>query len=113
MLIADAIPIARAARELSGSSGKSPLQHALGDGEDFELVFAVSPADGEKLLREPPVPGLVEDRRVRRVGALAGDRWEARAARAGGVGSSLVGGPRVPKNACNGRPESAKVAKHA
>jgi thiamine-monophosphate kinase len=32
--------------------------HALGDGEDFELLFAVSPADGEKLLRDPPVAGL-------------------------------------------------------
>ena len=44
----------------SRTSGKTPLQHALGDGEDFELVFTVSPADGEKLLREPPVPGLVK-----------------------------------------------------
>jgi thiamine-monophosphate kinase len=58
VLSAEAIPIARAARELSGSSGKSPLQHALGDGEDFELLFAVSPADGERLLRDPPVAGL-------------------------------------------------------
>jgi thiamine-monophosphate kinase len=59
VLSAEAIPIARAARELSGSTGKSPLQHALGDGEDFELLFAVSPTDGEKLLRDPPVMGLV------------------------------------------------------
>jgi thiamine-monophosphate kinase len=60
VLDADAVPIARAARELSGSTGKPPLMHALGDGEDFELVFAVPPADGEKLLRNPPVPGLVK-----------------------------------------------------
>jgi thiamine-monophosphate kinase len=59
VLRAEAIPIARAATELSDSSGKPPLAHALGDGEDFELLFAVSPADGERLLREPPVPGLV------------------------------------------------------
>ncbi len=58
VLHASAIPISDAARELSRTSGKSPLQHALGDGEDFELVFAVSPDDGAKLLREPPVPGL-------------------------------------------------------
>jgi thiamine-monophosphate kinase len=56
VLFADAVPIADAARELSRTSGKTPLQHALGDGEDFELVFAVSPADGERLLRDPPVP---------------------------------------------------------
>jgi thiamine-monophosphate kinase len=60
VLVAEAIPISRAAEELSGLSGKPPLQHALGDGEDFELVFTVAPADGEKLLREPPVPGLVK-----------------------------------------------------
>ncbi len=60
MLVARRFRCRGAAVELSGTSGKSPLQHALGDGEDFELVFAVSPADGEKLLREPPVSGLVK-----------------------------------------------------
>jgi thiamine-monophosphate kinase len=60
VLHANAIPISDAARELSRTSGKSPLQHALGDGEDFELVFAVSPEDGAKLLRTPPVPGLTK-----------------------------------------------------
>jgi thiamine-monophosphate kinase len=60
VLDAAAVPVSPAAVELSRSSGKSPLQHALGDGEDFELVFAVSPADGARLLREPPVTGLVK-----------------------------------------------------
>lgn len=60
VLDAKAIPVSPAAVELSRTSGKTPLQHALGDGEDFELVFTVSPADGEKLLRQPPVPGLVK-----------------------------------------------------
>ena len=60
VLWAEAIPISDAARELSRTSGKTPLQHALGDGEDFELVFAVSPADGAKLLHQPPVPGLAK-----------------------------------------------------
>ncbi|HEX5272786.1 MAG TPA: thiamine-monophosphate kinase, partial [Gemmataceae bacterium] len=32
--------------------------HALGDGEDFELAFAVSPADGERLLGTQPVDGI-------------------------------------------------------
>ena len=58
VLFANAIPITEAAHKLSQTSGKSPLQHALGDGEDFELVFAVSPDDGEKLLSEPPISGL-------------------------------------------------------
>jgi thiamine-monophosphate kinase len=50
------IPIADAARAMNDD--QSPLEHALSDGEDFELVFAVSPADAEALLRAPPVSGL-------------------------------------------------------
>jgi thiamine-monophosphate kinase len=56
VLYADAIPIADAARALAGK--RTPMEHALGDGEDFELVFAVAPVDAETLLRTPPVPGL-------------------------------------------------------
>jgi thiamine-monophosphate kinase len=56
VLHADAIPIAEAARAMADE--RSPLEHALGDGEDFELVFAVDPADAETLLRAPPVAGL-------------------------------------------------------
>ncbi len=55
-LDAAAIPIGDAARTLSAQTGKSPLEHALGDGEDFELVFAVSAADGARLLKVSPVP---------------------------------------------------------
>jgi thiamine-monophosphate kinase len=60
VLVAEAIPISDSARELSHTSGKTPLQHALGDGEDFELVFAVKPEDGAQLLATPPIPGLVK-----------------------------------------------------
>lgn len=62
VLHAEAIPISEAARQIN--DGRSPLEHALGDGEDFELAFAVSPEDGEKLLREQPVKGI----RLTRVG---------------------------------------------
>jgi len=64
VLVAEAVPISPTAHELSRTSGKSPLDHALGDGEDFELVFTVSPADGERLLRGQPVPGV----RVSKIG---------------------------------------------
>lgn len=48
----EAIPISQAAQE--AGDARSPLDHALGDGEDFELIFTVSPEDGRRLLREPP-----------------------------------------------------------
>jgi thiamine-monophosphate kinase len=56
VLYADKIPIADAARTLE--DGRSPLDHALADGEDFELIAAVSAADGRRLLDEQPVPGI-------------------------------------------------------
>ena len=58
ILVAEAIPITEAARELASRDGRSLLEHALSDGEDFELVFTVSAADGERLVREQPVPGV-------------------------------------------------------
>lgn len=58
VIFADTVPISAAARELSRTSGKSPLQHALGDGEDFELVFTVDAGTGARLLRDQPVPGV-------------------------------------------------------
>ena len=56
VLRADAIPLADAARAMADE--RTPLEHALSDGEDFELVFAVAPADVETLLRAPPISGL-------------------------------------------------------
>ncbi len=55
-LLAEAIPISPAARQFN--DGRAPLEHALGDGEDFELAFAVTAADGERLLRMQPVPAI-------------------------------------------------------
>jgi thiamine-monophosphate kinase len=56
VLRAEAIPIAAAAQTMN--DGRSALEHALGDGEDFELVFAVSPDEGRALLEAQPVPGV-------------------------------------------------------
>lgn len=60
VLSADAIPVHADAVELSRRTGRRPLDHALGDGEDFELVFTVSAADGANLLHAPPVAGLTK-----------------------------------------------------
>ena len=34
--------------------GVSPLEHALGDGEDFELLLALAEADARALVADPP-----------------------------------------------------------
>jgi thiamine-monophosphate kinase len=56
ILMADAIPLTAAASQMT--DGRTPLEHALGDGEDFELLFAVSPEDGRRLLTTQPIPGM-------------------------------------------------------
>jgi thiamine-monophosphate kinase len=45
------VPVSEAARLLGD---KPPLERALGDGEDFELLFTVSEEDGRRLLANPP-----------------------------------------------------------
>ena len=52
----DRIPIREAALQLS-----QPLEHALGDGEDFELLLAVSPAEAERILNDQPVDCGITD----------------------------------------------------
>ena len=47
-LFEDSLPISEAACRMSDNH--SALEHALSDGEDFELLFAVAPSDGAKLL---------------------------------------------------------------
>jgi thiamine-monophosphate kinase len=56
VLSADRIPISADARALQDN--KSPLEHALSDGEDFELVFAVAKEEAQLLLQAQPVPGI-------------------------------------------------------
>ena len=51
-LKAAAIPISADARACAAASGRSPLDHALGDGEDYELLFVVADrADHEAFTR--------------------------------------------------------------
>lgn len=58
-LEASRIPISAAARQAAKKSGKDPLLHALGDGEDFELCFTLPPEKGAMLLAaQPCAPNL-------------------------------------------------------
>ena len=56
VLFAEAIPITDAARGMN--DGRTALDHALGDGEDFELAFALAAEDGRRLAETQPVPGV-------------------------------------------------------
>src|SRR5205823_2681084 len=54
VLRGEAIPITEDACRLN--DGRTPLEHALTDGEDFELFFAVSPEEGRRLIGSSPLP---------------------------------------------------------
>ncbi len=51
------IPVSAAAVRLAERSrdGLTHLDHALGDGEDFELLLAVPPAEARRILRDQPL----------------------------------------------------------
>lgn len=53
---AERVPISPAAMAL-----QSPLSHALGDGEDFELLLFVSPDEAERLLAAPDFSEFLTD----------------------------------------------------
>ena len=49
------IPISAAARAASEDSMKTPLEHALGDGEDFELLLTLPADEAERLIKLQPL----------------------------------------------------------
>jgi thiamine-monophosphate kinase len=60
---ADAVPISADAHRLAEmlADGSTPLEHALGDGEDFELVLAVPPESARRMLAERPLAVRITD----------------------------------------------------
>lgn len=56
VLRAEAIPITEEAQHMN--DGKPALVHALADGEDFELVFALAADQARELLRKQPIAGI-------------------------------------------------------
>lgn len=63
ILNSDDIPITSAATELSKQPGdtRSPLEHALHDGEDFELLFAAAPDEARRILEDQPLEVPITD----------------------------------------------------
>ncbi|MBL8824728.1 MAG: thiamine-monophosphate kinase [Planctomycetia bacterium] len=53
---ADQLPVREAVHHLH--DGKTPVEHALSDGEDFELLFACSESDAAKLMETQPLKHL-------------------------------------------------------
>ncbi len=52
----ESVPIAAAAHQLAEQTpGVSAIEHALGDGEDFELILAVSKSEADRMIRDQPL----------------------------------------------------------
>jgi thiamine-monophosphate kinase len=94
-----AVPISpdavRAAHEQP--DGRTPLDHALGDGEDFELILAVPPAEAQRLLADQPlaVPLRTGESmsvacRTATPGRLAGQECPAYVAKPTGIPSPVL-----------------------
>lgn len=49
------IPVSPAAVRLAEQTGRPPIEHTLGDGEDFELLLAAPPDAAERMVREQPL----------------------------------------------------------
>ncbi|WP_435018659.1 thiamine-phosphate kinase [Tundrisphaera sp. TA3] len=60
-LIADRVPIHQDAHTRARRTSRPSLDHALNDGEDFELCFTLDPEAAEALMAEPP-PGVALSR---------------------------------------------------
>ncbi len=67
-----AIPIHPDARRLAATSGRDPLEHALGDGEDFELLVTVVPGYEAQVLEVAERTGTP----VARIGRITESAFE-------------------------------------
>lgn len=59
----DAVPVCEDAQRLATqlADGSTALEHALADGEDFELILAVPPQEAQRMLTDRPVDVLLTD----------------------------------------------------
>ena len=88
-LLAEAIPVSRAARDAARSGGKAPLAAALTDGEDYELLMAVAAGEAVRLLdawraRFPELRLTCVGKATRAPGVTVRDRTGSRSLQAHG-----------------------------
>ena len=59
----DCVPVSQDARRLAAQldDGGAALEHALRDGEDFELILAVPPQEARRMLTDRPLDVLLTD----------------------------------------------------
>lgn len=74
------IPVSDDAVKLAAATRQSAVDHALGDGEDFELLLACPPATAERIVREQPL-----DVPVTRIGRCVDEPGLWRIDQAGGL----------------------------
>src|SRR5262245_37282903 len=70
ILDANVIPIAIAAGP-TANDGRSPLDHALNDGEDFELLFSLPMEAARQLIDDQPLGDLGVE--ITRIGEMVAD----------------------------------------
>ncbi|MFC1586981.1 thiamine-phosphate kinase [Planctomycetota bacterium] len=61
LLIAEKIPVSQAAKEHAADTGTSSLEHALHDGEDFELLFTMAKEEWDKLAVDKSLDVMVTE----------------------------------------------------
>jgi thiamine-monophosphate kinase len=78
-IVADLVPVSSDAKTMSLADNRSPLEHAWGDGEDFELLFTMDGKHADDLLRRwhrkfplPLTPIGVVTRNVNRIRLIGG-----------------------------------------
>ena len=70
------IPISAAALYAAQLSGKTALDHALSDGEDFELCFTLPPAAGAALIQAQPFGSSLRVHQIGEFTQATGLYWE-------------------------------------
>lgn len=69
------IPISAAALDKAKHSGKTALDHALSDGEDFELCFTLPPAAGAALIQTQPFGSSLRVHQIGEITEATGLYW--------------------------------------